>query len=78
LSRHLSILLLFVGTLFAATPSKTGVVSSATEKAMDASGSARLPLKRVVLYKSGVGYFEHTGHVRGNENIHIDFTSMML
>lgn len=37
-----------------------------------------LPVRRVVLYKNGVGYFEHTGRVRGNENIHIDFTSGQL
>src|ERR1700675_2109619 len=37
-----------------------------------------LPVRRVVLYKNGVGYFEHIGRVRGNENIHIDFTSGQL
>ena len=37
-----------------------------------------LPVRRVVLYKNGVGYFEHMGRVRGNENIHIDFTSGQL
>jgi hypothetical protein len=37
-----------------------------------------LPVRRVVLYKNGVGYFEHIGRVRGNEDIHIDFTSGQL
>jgi hypothetical protein len=37
-----------------------------------------LPVRRVVLYKNGVGYFEHTGRVRGNQDIHIDFTSGQL
>jgi hypothetical protein len=37
-----------------------------------------LPVRRVVLYKNGVGYFEHLGRVRGNEDIHIDFTSGQL
>jgi hypothetical protein len=37
-----------------------------------------LPVRRVVLYKNGVGYFEHMGRVRGNEDIHIDFTSGQL
>jgi Carboxypeptidase regulatory-like domain len=37
-----------------------------------------LPVRRVVLYKNGVGYFEHIGRVRGNEEIHIDFTSGQL
>src|SRR5207244_991053 len=38
----------------------------------------RLPVKRVVLYKSGVGYFEHLGRVRGNGTVSIDFTSGQL
>jgi len=38
----------------------------------------RLPVRRVVLYKSGVGYFEHLGKVRGNQNVTIEFTSGQL
>ncbi|HEY6350864.1 MAG TPA: carboxypeptidase regulatory-like domain-containing protein [Candidatus Angelobacter sp.] len=38
----------------------------------------KLPVKRVVLYKNGVGYFEHTGRVRGDQEIKIDFTSSQL
>ena len=37
-----------------------------------------LPVRRVVLYKSGVGYFEHLGRVRGNQAVTIDFTSGQL
>jgi hypothetical protein len=37
-----------------------------------------MPVRRVVLYKNGVGYFEHLGRVRGNQDIHIDFTSGQL
>ena len=37
-----------------------------------------LPVRRVVLYKNGVGYFEHLGRVRGNQDIQIDFTSGQL
>src|ERR1051325_2528621 len=37
-----------------------------------------LPIRRVVLYKNGVGYFEHLGRVRGSQNVHIDFTSAQL
>src|SRR5450759_650168 len=33
----------------------------------------RLPVKRVVLYKNGVGYFEHVGQVRGNQEVTIPF-----
>ena len=37
-----------------------------------------LPVKRVVLYKSGVGYFEHLGRVRENQDVTIPFTSGQL
>ena len=42
------------------------------------SPAQKLPLRRVVLYKSGVGYFEHAGTVNGNGNIEIDLTSSQL
>jgi hypothetical protein len=31
-----------------------------------------------VLYKNGVGYFEHLGRIRGNQTVHVDFTSAQL
>ncbi len=37
-----------------------------------------LPVRKVVLYKNGVGYFEHTGSVTGNQRVAIDFTSSQL
>jgi hypothetical protein len=39
---------------------------------------AQLPVKRVVLYKNGVGYFEHVGQIRGNQEVAIPFTSGQL
>ncbi|MGB6902308.1 MAG: hypothetical protein WBD98_05760, partial [Acidobacteriaceae bacterium] len=39
---------------------------------------AQLPVRRVVLYKNGVGYFEHAGRVTGNQALTIDFTSSQL
>jgi len=39
---------------------------------------AKLPVRRVVLYKNGVGYFEHLGRVRGSQDVHVDFTSVQL
>jgi len=45
----------------------------------DATGEAgRLPVKRVVLYKNGMGYFEHSAHVHGNQDLAIDFTTGQL
>lgn len=38
----------------------------------------KLPVRRVVLYKNGVGYFEHSGRVRGSQELKIDFTSSQL
>src|SRR5262249_20328105 len=38
----------------------------------------KLPVRRVVLYKNGVGYFEHNGRVRGSQELKIDFTSAQL
>lgn len=37
-----------------------------------------LPVRKVVLYKNGVGYFEHAGGVSGNQRVTIDFTSPQL
>jgi hypothetical protein len=37
-----------------------------------------LPVRKVVLYKNGVGYFEHAGTVVGNQKVAIDFTSPQL
>jgi hypothetical protein len=53
-------------------PSRVVPVSAPEAPAPD------LPVRRVVLYKNGVGYFEHLGSVRGNQDIHIDFTSGQL
>lgn len=43
-----------------------------------AAAAERLPVRRVVLYKGGVGYFEHLGRVRGNQDVTIEFTSAQL
>jgi hypothetical protein len=44
----------------------------------NSAASAKLPVRRVVLYKNGIGYFEHLGRVRGSQEVHIDFTSAQL
>ena len=54
-------------------PTQTPAAGAQRETAAD-----RLPVRRVVLYKSGVGYFEHLGRVRGDQNVNIDFTSGQL
>jgi hypothetical protein len=39
---------------------------------------ASLPVRKVVLYKNGVGYFEHSGRVWGNQDLRIEFTTAQL
>jgi len=59
-------------------PAAAPLVGGPIVTGMVDSTSARLPIKRVVLYKNGVGFFEHLGRVRGTEQVTIDFTSGQL
>jgi hypothetical protein len=62
-------------------PARSQSAAAAAEPRSDTSESTtagRLPVRRVVLYKNGVGYFEHLGRVRGSQDVHIDFTSAQL
>jgi archaellum component FlaC len=60
--------------LLASIPLSAQSSSSATA----ADSAARLPVTRVVLYKNGVGYFEHAGRVRDSQDIDVDFTTAQL
>ena len=58
---------------------KTSLIKTAPPAlASDTAGSSRLPVKRVVLYKNGIGYFEHAARVHGNQDLSIDFTTGQL
>ena len=46
--------------------------------AIPEAASAELPIRRVVLYKNGVGYFEHQGRVTGNQELNIRFSTAQL
>jgi hypothetical protein len=59
-------------------PTHDLVSSNPASAAPESANSARLPVKRVVLYKNGIGYFEHTARVRGNQDLAIDFTTGQL
>jgi len=52
--------------------------ASSAAEAASAETPENLPVRRVVLYKNGVGYFEHLGRVAGSQEVHIDFTSAQL
>jgi hypothetical protein len=64
----------FVALLFAVSLA----VSAQTKPVVTEDPNAHLPIKRVVLYKNGVGYFEHVGRVRGTQDVNIDFTTSQL
>ncbi|HKR28571.1 MAG TPA: hypothetical protein VJS11_14000, partial [Acidobacteriaceae bacterium] len=68
--------------LVAQTPHPASPAKSAARETMQSPPHQRdgleLPVRRVVLYKNGVGYFEHTGRVTGNQAITVDFTSSQL
>jgi len=63
----------------AQTPAPLTSKSSTTAPAAAAPSSVKdVPVRKVVLYKNGIGYFEHSGSVSGNQRVAIDFTSSQL
>jgi hypothetical protein len=52
--------------------------SQASASAGETDAGSRLPVRRVVLYKNGVGYFEHSARVHGDQDLAIDFTTSQL
>jgi hypothetical protein len=69
----------FTCALVAQTPGKPAAESKTAAAGAIASVSVKdLPVRKVVLYKNGVGYFEHAGSVSGNQRVTIDFTSPQL
>ena len=80
--RFCALSLLLMVTLNASAQTKTGLAFHATPRAtapaINDSPVARLPVKRVVLYKNGIGYFEHTARVHGTQELNIDFTTGQL
>jgi hypothetical protein len=79
-------LVAFTLNLAAQSPAGVAAQSKAAAKAAGPSFAAPsvppvvkdLPVRKVVLYKNGVGYFEHAGTVSGNQRVAIDFTSPQL
>src|SRR5215472_10134171 len=70
---------LFLAVLLACLPAAGQVRPAASGGAgEEAPSETRLPVRRVVLYKNGVGYFEHSGRVRGTQEVTIDFTTSQL
>ena len=57
---------------------KTSATRAKEAREPEPTSCVALPVKRVVLYKNGVGYFEHTGRVRGSQDLGIEFTTAQL
>ena len=63
-----------ISSAYAAVRSgETKQVNGKEESAPAKQGTANLPLKRVVLFSSGVGYFEHDGKVTDNAKVDLKF-----
>ena len=52
--------------------------TSSSARSSSADQAVKFPVKRVVLYKNGVGYFEHLGRIQENQDVTIQFTSGQL
>jgi hypothetical protein len=59
-------------------PAPVPLLTSVQSEASGESAASKLPVRRVILYKTGVGYFEHLGQVRGDQKVQIDFSSSQL
>ena len=84
-SRALIFVLVFSSPVFSQAKSNSAkkagsavAAAPSASKAVLTKADDGLPVKRVVLYKNGVGYFEHSGRVNGNQELSIDFTTAQL
>jgi len=60
------------------TAAKPAAKAAAKAAHAEAAASSALPVTRVSLYKNGVGFFEHSGRVTGDQSVTIDFTTAQL
>src|SRR5262245_52082041 len=49
------------------------LVAADPEGKKDEAKATDLPIKRVVLFSSGVGYFEHEGNINGDAKVELKF-----
>jgi hypothetical protein len=74
----LVVILLLVAAMAASAVAQPATVPAPAKAAgspppAQKEGTATLALKRVVLFSSGVGYFEHAGQVQGNAKVEMQF-----
>ena len=72
------LLLVALLAVSAPLPLAAQVVRHAQPTGTAAEAQQALPIRRVALYKNGVGFFEHTGTVHGDSAVRIDFTTAQL
>ena len=74
-----ALLLPMLATGFA-SPTRPAAVNAGpqTTAANPQPKAPEIPIRRVVLYKNGVGYFEHQGRVNANQELNIRFTTAQL
>jgi hypothetical protein len=56
----------------------TTLESAAAQTGRTAAGTTDVPVTKVVLFSSGVGYFEHAGTVRGNGSTNLRFRTSQI
>lgn len=78
MSNCIRVLLPIVILASAFAQNKSAPKTTATTQTTGSEEYNRLPVQRVVLYKNGVGYFEHSARVRGRQELNIDFTTSQL
>lgn len=76
--RLLTVSALFVSALSLSAQAPTSPRTTVRPSKSVADKTSLLPVTRVVLYKNGVGYFEHSGRVTGDQTVTIDFTTAQL
>ncbi len=72
------LVLLLTSSPFAQTKADPPKAPPTASPATSADSASLLPVKRVVLYKNGVGYFEHSARVHSTQDLSIDFTTAQL
>ncbi len=72
------ILTTLVFCALASAPAFAQAPASGTAAPPAANPAPPLPVRRVILYKTGVGYFEHLGNVVNRQDVTIAFTSAQL
>jgi hypothetical protein len=73
-----SVLVIFILILFVVGAFAQEKSDRKPDETIAGETAGRLPVKRVVLYKNGVGYFEHSARVHGDQDLAIDFTTGQL